>query len=274
MKNTLLLALYALVTSTSFSQTLEMTKLIRDVRNDSLKSSIKVHTIDLLNYDDTHYFDLSRKTSDQLIEYCGINKIDLSGNIDQGTLEVDNQLFLLRGENDITVDEIINFRIDDELYENAVKLIVQENYYLLNEIAEDTLVYYYNTYYSFVHDSSIVFEAFHKERIFRNIVGETFEGITSLDNDPVQPNRINLLVTPNPTATGATIEILFDLPHSGDVGVIINNTQGTYSEVIFSGNMSAGTQQIEKSLSKNSSGVYTISVFFDGSIYSSTLIIQ
>lgn len=79
-------------------------------------------------------------------------------------------------------------------------------------------------------------------------------------------------ISPNPANNVATLS--YNLVNPANIKIELTNQIGTINDIIFNGNKSGGPQQKVFNLNQYQSGVYTVKLTVDGTIFSQALIIQ
>lgn len=223
------------------------------------------------NYGNTEERDLNRQTPLEYIHLAlsspGIEN-DINYDLPADILSVDNIDYDLSGYNKIRLLGEKTIVLGTDTVENSSLLQITEIYSVKKGV--DEITRYENTYYSFVKDSSVVMEVFHKERLWSGGLSQIFEGVSI--NTVGQHSSIQIVLTPNPALTDCTAQ--FSLYESGEVTLRIINQNATMNKKVFSGNLSSGSQSIPFSVEDFVPGIYTISLEFDNNFYSSNLIIN
>ena len=137
----------------------------------------------------------------------------------------------------------------------------------------DTVASYLNTFYIFYQDqiSAPLIEIFECEQTLKGNIGYIYKAGIS-DNSIVSIPDIQLSITPNPAED--FVNISFTLPNEDAATITIANQTGSYFETIASDYFDAGENITTFQLNNKPTGIYTISVLYQGNNYNSTLIIQ
>lgn len=254
-------------------------------KKDSIINFNKLDDFD--KYANTEEIDLNRKTftgdiihTSQSVNQDGqqspphegelqiIEENEMSSDIPADIISIDNTDYDLSGYNKIKSLGNKTIIIGVDTVKQCSLVRVSEKYILRNWI--DTVTQYDNTYYSFVKDSSVVLEIFHKKRFWLGGLSQLFEGVSI--NKVGQNSLIQISLSPNPTSTDCNAQ--FVLYTNGAITLKIINQNATVNKTIFNGNLESGNQSITFSVSELPPGTYTVFLEFDNNIYSSNLTIN
>lgn len=255
--------------------------LIALVKNN--EGTINFNTLDnFSNYGNTEETDLGRKTVlEQILSATqsgqgsspsgglepGVEN-DISYDLPAEILSIDNRDFDLSGYNKMRSLGEKTIILGTDTVEQCILVEVTEMYSVRNWL--DTITRYENTYYSFVKDSSVILEVFHKERLWMGGFSQPFEGVSI--NTVGQNPPILILLSPNPASSECTAQ--FSLYTSGTARLKIVNQNATMNKQLFKGDLGSGSQSVSFSVEDFSPGIYTVFLEFDNNIYSANLIIH
>ena len=237
--------------------------------NDSI---LDFSSIDLTNYSSDETFDFNRYSNQSFFQQTMFTNDSTFFSFNGVSINVDNVNYHFTG-NAIVIPICSETLIHNEdTLPNLRKLNLIENYFLLDDM-NDTVATYNNEYYCFVDQSGVVhFEIYDKRRTIKNIQTESFVGV-GVNDFMQQSSSIGLFLNPNPNST-TLVTANFSLPVSGNINISISNQIGTINDLIYSSNLSAGTNSVPLDISNYPSGSYGITVYYNYQNYSQTLIKQ
>ena len=237
------------------------------------------------NYHDTNDSDLVR-LKDPMSIYINHNFVNFGdssiGILPQRTFTQQNIILVRTGSYTAIYEGHGTVKIPGQTFNNAEKIKIIERYSYKFNGDSIPVARYNNVYYTFFNKSTHnhVISVFKKSRV---LMGKNGGDVIGIGYSMLNPNnnggnnnftQANIQMNLNPNPANNNTSLNYNLVTNAQVLIEITNQSGTVSSVVFNGSKQAGSNQKTIPLNQYQSGLYTVKLTVNGTVFSQPLIIQ
>jgi hypothetical protein len=246
--------------------------LIKLATNENNSNVVNFNSIDWKDYPNTTEFDFSRMTPLSKLQSAVSESWVTPEDLPISIIDIDDETYTIEGTVSPTSTKTQKIILGNSTY-MTTRVEFKEEYKLLNN--GSTLATYTSHYYSYFDSSQLVFEVFTKWQDLGDDLSQFYEGISfNIEDKSQQQNDISLILNPNPSNGANQVLANFNLWANGFTTVSISNQLSTFNRVVYSGDLQSGSNSIPIPIRDFQSGIYVVTVLFNGQMFSSNLIIQ